>query len=341
MRLVAAPDKFRGTLDATTAASIIVAAARAHGWEAEGLALSDGGEGFASTIGGEQTAMTVVGPLGAPTRATTWWRDGRTVALIEMAQAAGRALLRSPQGDDPLRADTTGVGQMIVDAVRRGAQTVIVGCGGSATTDGGRGALEAIDAGGGLGEVDLVVATDVTTIFVDAARVFAPQKGATPTQVAALEQRLASMAPLLRERAGRDIASLERSGAAGGLAGGLMALGARAVSGFDLVADLVGLEDHLADVDLVITGEGRLDASSLEGKVVGGLARRLPAGVRLAVVAGSVDPGVEPSLVALRGAPVPVWSLSDQVGALASRSDPEAALRRTVEGLLGVLASDA
>jgi len=338
MRLIAAPDKFRGTIDATDAAAAIADAARSRGWLADELPLSDGGEGFAKILGGRQREVSVAGPLGRAVMAHSVWSDDGLTAVIEMAEAAGRGLLPSPQGDDPVRADTTGVGQLIVDAVAHGATTIIVGCGGSATTDGGHGAIVAIDDAGGLGTATLLVATDVTTRFIDAARVFAPQKGATPEQVVTLERRLEALAGSLARRCGHDIASLERSGAAGGLAGGLMALGAQAVSGFDLLADLLSLDELAVDADLVITGEGRLDASSLEGKVVVGLARRLPLTLPLCVVAGSVEDGMAERLSELRGASVVVRSVSELVGDTFSRTAPHRALQLAVEDLLGEVA---
>jgi glycerate kinase len=165
---------------------------------------------------------------------------------------------------------------------------VIVGVGGSATTDGGLAALEAL--GWSFGAVPVTVACDVTTRFLDAATVFAPQKGASQAQVALLTRRLAQLADQYEQRTGVDVRELPGGGAAGGLAGGLAAIGAELEPGFDVVAGVAGLESALDDVDLVVTGEGRLDATSFEGKVVGGVLEwATDAGVSdMAVVAGQV-----------------------------------------------------
>ena len=294
MRLLAAPDKFRGTIDATAAAARICRAAATCGWKARSLPLSDGGEGFgailAGHLGGAPLSIETVGPLGEAIDASFFLAQDRSLAIIEMAEAAGRACLPRPTGNQPLDASTAGVGHLITAAVRSGVATVIVGCGGSATTDGGLGAIEVIESAGGLGGVELIVATDVKTHFVDAAREFGPQKGATSGQVALLEERLRQLVELYDLRFGAAIADLERSGAAGGLAGGLAALGGRLVSGFDLVAEAADLDTALEDADLVVTGEGHVDLSSIEGKVIGGLLQRAPAETEILIVAGSLDP---------------------------------------------------
>jgi glycerate 2-kinase len=218
----------------------------------------------------------VTGPLGAPVEAE--WRlidgagrDGRPTAVVEMARAAGRALVPRPRRDDPVRATTAGVGQLLLAARDAGARRMVVGCGGSATTDGGLGAYEAVGSPDALRGVELVVASDVTTRFGDAATVFGPQKGATPAQVAELGRRLTEVAARYRRETGVDVTGVPGGGAAGGLAGGLVALGARIEPGFDLVAGLVGLADRLEGADLAITGEGHLDPPSLRGKVPGGV----------------------------------------------------------------------
>jgi glycerate kinase len=204
-------------------------------------------------------------------------------AVVEMSQAAGRSLIPHPEGDEPVRADTTGVGQLLLAARDAGARRIVVGCGGSATTDGGLGAVEAVGSPAALRDVELVVACDVTTAFIDAATVFGPQKGATPQQVGLLTRRLEDLAARYRTEMGVDVTTVPGAGAAGGLGGGLLVLGARLLPGFDLVADIVGLPARLAGADLVATGEGHLDPPSFAGKVPGGVlglarARRRPAG---------------------------------------------------------------
>ncbi len=274
--LVAAPDKFRGTLSAAAVAAAAARAARAAGWTADEVPMSDGGEGLLDALGGSGRTTTVTGPLGAPVEAE--WRmlgptgdDALLTAVVEMSRAAGRALLPRPRGDDALRAGTTGVGQLLLAARDAGARRIVIGCGGSATTDGGLGAYEAVGPPAALGGVDLVVASDVTTRFTDAAAVFGPQKGATPAQVVALGRRLVAVAARYRRETGIDVSDIPGGGAAGGLAGGLVALGARIEPGFDLVAGLVGLAGRLERADLVVTGEGHLDPPSFHGKVPGGV----------------------------------------------------------------------
>ncbi len=168
--------------------------------------------------------------------------------------------------------------------------TVIVGLGGSATTDGGLGAIHAVEEAGGLGRVSLIGACDVQTTFVEAAALFGPQKGANPLQVMVLEERLRNLAEQYRRDYRVDVQSIPGSGAAGGLGGALVALGGQLRSGYELVADLVGLRRQLARAQLVVTGEGALDRTSFAGKVVGGVLRDLSAlGVPALVIAGRVD----------------------------------------------------
>ena len=286
-RVVAAPDKFRGTATATEAASAIAAAAADAGWRCDETPMADGGEGILDALGGIPRTTLVTGPLGDPVHAE--WRMGDDVAVIEMARASGLALAGGPEGNDPLRASTVGTGELISAALDAGARRVVVGAGGSATTDGGLGCLRAVQAKGRIAGVDLSVACDVVTPFLEAAEVFAPQKGATPAQVALLTRRLERLAQVYLEDYGVDVRPLEGGGAAGGLAGGLAAIGARLLPGFDLVADAVGLEDRIEDADLVVTGEGFLDDQSFRGKVVGGVVGlAAAAGVPVLVVAGQV-----------------------------------------------------
>ena len=297
--LVAAPDKFRGTADASQVAAAAARGARRAGWSASELPLADGGDGLLAAVGGEVRRDRVTGPLGAPVLAEwrivegTAARNGPT-AVIEMARASGLVLAGGPAHNQALAASTVGTGQLVLRAIAEGATRIVVGCGGSATTDGGAGALQAIGSVEALRNVELLAASDVTTKFLDAATVFAPQKGATVPQVAELAGRLANLAERYRDEFGVDVTDLPGAGAAGGLAGGLAALGARIVSGFDLVADLVGLDAKLAGADLVMTGEGTLDRQSFAGKVVGGVVERVGARVPILCVVGAVAPGTGP-----------------------------------------------
>ncbi len=291
MRVVAAPDKFRGTGSAQQVADAIAGAVSALGGSTDKVPMADGGEGTLDVLGGPNRSSIVTGPLGEPVE-VPWRLDGHT-AVIEMARASGLELAGGQVGNSPLDATTAGTGELILTAVEKGARRVVIGLGGSATTDGGLGALRAMGSPARFLGVELLVACDVRTRFVDAAEVFGPQKGASPAQVAMLRGRLERLAQVYAEEHGVDVASLDRSGAAGGLAGGLAALGASLVDGVDLVAEEVGLDEVVAGADLVVTGEGRLDEASFEGKVVGGVAAyAAAAGVPLLVVAGQVDPCV-------------------------------------------------
>jgi glycerate kinase len=297
--LVAAPDKFRGTADASQVAAAAARGARRAGWSASELPLADGGDGLLAAVGGEVRCDQVTGPLGAPVLAE--WRiveatpaRNAPTAVIEMARASGLLLAGGPTHNRVVEASTVGTGQLVLRAISEGATRIVVGCGGSATTDGGAGALQAIGSREALRGVELVAASDVTTKFLEAATVFAPQKGATIPQVAELAARLANLAERYRDEFGVDVTNLPGAGAAGGLAGGLAALGARIVSGFDFVADFVGLDKQLACADLVMTGEGTLDRQSFAGKVVGGVVERVGARLPVLCVVGEVAAGTGP-----------------------------------------------
>ncbi len=289
-RLLAAPDSFKGTAGALEAAEAIARGARLEGWEARLCPLSDGGEGFAEVLAGRSSTriyQRVSGPDGTPVEAF-WVRSGDT-AIADCASASGLVLAGGPERNDPIGASSRGTGELVVAAIGAGVRRVLLGLGGSASTDGGLGALRAIEDGGGLRGTELLVACDVTTRFSDAARVFAPQKGADRAQVRLLESRLRELACHYRSRYGMDLDAIEGSGAAGGLAGGLACIGARLLPGFDLVADTLDLDGLMDEVDLVVTGEGTLDATSWDGKVVGGvLSRAASRGTPVLVLAGQL-----------------------------------------------------
>ncbi len=269
MRVLAAVDKFKGTATAAQAAAAIGHACWELGHDCVELPVADGGEGTLEALGGPNRVSTVTGPLGDPVTAP--WRFHRGTAVIEMARASGLTLVGGAGGNDAMAASTTGTGELIDQALDLGAKKIVVCLGGSATTDGGLGCIRAITSPHRLKAVQLLVACDVQTLFTDAAPVFAPQKGASPAQVDMLRGRLDRLAQMYQEQYGADVRAIPGAGAAGGLAGGLVALGGRLLPGFDLVADELDLHDHIAAVDLVITGEGYLDAHSFEGKVVGGV----------------------------------------------------------------------
>ncbi len=283
------PDKFRGSLTAREAADALAEGVERAGRTAARLPLADGGEGTLDVLcpsARDRRATRVTGPLGAPVDAE-WGMRGDT-AVIEMARASGLALVEGR--NDPLRATTFGTGELIRAALDAGAGKVIVAVGGSATVDGGLGALEALDFD--LRGVEVVVACDVATMFVDAARVYGPQKGADADAVEELGGRLAQLAERYRTARGVDVSRLPGAGAAGGLAGGLASVGARLVPGAALVADATGLRAALSGASLAITGEGRFDATSLVGKVVGNVLHEAQElGTPVAVVAGDAEPG--------------------------------------------------
>lgn len=268
MRVLAAPDKFKGTASVHDVARSIGHACWERDIECTEIPLADGGDGLIDVLGGVNRTSTVTGPLGDPVEAG--WRLHRDTAVIEMARASGLVLAGGRDGNDPLDATTTGTGELIDQALDLGARRIIVGLGGSASTDGGFGAIRAISAIARLKQVELLVACDVHTVFTDAARTFGPQKGASPAQVKMLSGRLERLVQMFASDFSFDVTTIRGGGAAGGLGGALAALGGRLVSGFELVADELDLYDHL-DVDLIITGEGRLDATSFDGKVVGAM----------------------------------------------------------------------
>jgi glycerate kinase len=328
MRVVVAPDKFKGTASARELTAAIVDALVDAGHDAVAAPMADGGEGFLDVLGGANRTDTVTGPLGDLVDAP--WRISRGVAVIEMAAASGLMLVGGSDENDPVAASTYGTGELISLAVESGARRVLVGVGGSATTDGGIGALRALHPTQRFRGVDLIVACDVRTRFVDAADVFAPQKGATPAQVKLLHGRLKRLAQVYEEETGVVVGNIEGSGAAGGLAGGLASIGAELVSGFELVADEIGLDELIEGADLVITGEGFLDDESFDGKVLGGVAELAhELGVRCLAIVGEV---VEPLPELPEG--LTVISLSEIFGAEHSMADPCACAALAVQSFL-------
>lgn len=305
VRIVVAPDSFKGSLSADRAAAAVAAGIlRAlPGAEPVLRPVADGGEGTVAAAlraGWSPRTAEVTGPDGRPVDAVLALRGA--TAVLELATAAGLGLLDRPA---PMTATTRGVGELVRHALDAGAERIVLGIGGSATTDGGAGMLQALglrllDAhgadvppgGGGLAALDridpsgldprlarieFVVASDVDnplTGTTGAASVFGPQKGAAPGQVAVLDAALGRYAAVLARDLGADVAAVPGAGGAGGTAAGALAVGARLVSGAGLVCDLVGLSDALAGASLVVTGEGSLDAQTLRGKAPAEVARR-------------------------------------------------------------------
>ena len=349
--MVCAPNAFKGTVSAERAAAAMVAGVREAGADAVAIPVADGGDGTLDVLltagGGEATTTThrVTGPAGLPVEARLGWLPGST-AVVEMAEAAGLRLLLG-QRLDALAATSRGAGELLAAALDAGAERVIVGVGGSASTDGGAGLLQALgasllDASGkeigpgggelarlervdlsgvhpGLSRADIQVATDVRNPLTGpdgAAFVFAPQKGAAPEEVGVLDAALTRFARIAeRDLSAAGLADLAGSGAAGGAGFALALIGATLLSGAELVCNLVGLDAALVGADLALTGEGQLDEQTAFGKAPAEVAARaLRAGVPCAAVAGRVAHPVP-------GGFVRVISLEELDGAIEARRD--------------------
>ncbi|WP_051190150.1 glycerate kinase [Mycobacterium sp. UM_WGJ] len=303
LRVLIAPDCFGETLTAVQAAAAI-----STGWHRsrpqDRLAIapqSDGGPGFVAVLAtalGTLQQTRVSGPLDDPVDAEWVWDATTSTAYLECAQACGLGVLGEPPSSrTALLAHSMGVGQLVAAALAAGAQRIVVGLGGSACTDGGRGMVDEL---GGLAAgrrrlagVELVAACDVEHPLLGpwgSARVFGPQKGADAATVAVLESRLAAWATELDAAAGWEASAASGAGAAGGIGAAMLALGGTVESGSAIVARHTGLEAALADADVLVTGEGHFDQQSLHGKVVGSLAaaaraREMP----LLVLAGQIS----------------------------------------------------
>ena len=297
MRALLCPASLKGVLSARGAAAALGRGFREAGADVTEMPVADGGEGtceaLAAALGGEWREAIVSDPLGRPIPAP-WLSLPEGRAVVEAAAAIGLPLLARSERD-PLRASSRGLGELLLAVLAESPSLVIVGLGGSATVDGGAGMRECVREL----PVPTVVLCDVRTRLRDAARLFGPQKGATEESVRELERRLDAMVEL------RSFADLEGAGAAGGLGAALAALGADLVPGATTLLDLVGFDETLPGHDLVVTGEGQIDATTAEGKATGEVARRCAAvGVRCVVFGGRVHaevPGAE--AVALSGAP--------------------------------------
>jgi len=289
--ILVAPDSFKGTFSAVEVADAIGAGLRAAGRPVDLCPVADGGEGtlgaLMSALEGELRTAVVSDPLGREVEASfglSTDRRGRGFAVVETAAASGLHLV-SEDERDAWAATTAGTGELILAAVQAGAEVVYLGVGGSATTDGGVGAVEAIRAGGGLRGARIVVLCDVRTPFEDAGRVFGPQKGADEQVVTRLTERLHEIASGLD----RDPRGVAMTGAAGGLSGGLWAAsGAELVPGASYVLDAVDFDARMRAARAVVTGEGKIDQQSLAGKVVSEVATRArQAGVPCYAVVGT------------------------------------------------------
>lgn len=270
--VLVAPDSFKGTMTAVSVADALAEGLRSAGQAAVVLPIGDGGEGTMDALlaarGGERREVEAEDPLGRPVIAQLGLLSDGETAVVETTQASGLHLV-SEQERDPWAASTRGTGQLIAAATATGAREVVVTVGGSATTDGGRGALEALRDVGAL--PSLVVACDVRTPWEDAPRLFAPQKGADVATVRRLERRMSALAAA----APRDPRGVPMTGCAGGLSGALWShLGARLLPGAAFVLDSLGFDAWMRSARFVVTGEGRLDEQTLAGKAVAEVATR-------------------------------------------------------------------
>jgi glycerate kinase len=368
LHLLVAPDKFKGTLTALDVARAMATGARRAQPDAviELAPLADGGEGtvpaLLQALGGERRTVGVTGPLRERVEADiAVLSDGR--AALEMSSAAGLSLLDQDRLD-PLAASSRGVGELVSAALDAGCEQVVVGVGGSASTDGGTGAASALgwrfldgrghpvgDGGGALarlaridpdgveerlGRVEILGACDVGNPLLGeqgAARVFTPQKGASEREVEQLEEALETLAERVRVDLGVDVSACWGCGAGGGMGAGLVAFfGAGLSGGFDLVAKLVQLEEKIAAADVVVTGEGSLDAQSLAGKVPVGVASACArAGVACVAVAGVIELPREQLRSLGIGEAI---ALVDVVGRRRALEDPTAAVAAATESLM-------
>ena len=357
MRVLVAPDKFRGTLTAAEAAAAIAAGCRAAVPSAvvDEAPLGDGGEGtmdaLVAALGGRTSRVRVTGPLGDPVDAEFGILPDGT-AVVEMARASGLALL-APSRRAPMRTTTRGTGELILAAARAGSRRILLCVGGSATNDGGAGMAQAIgvrmlDAHGRdlrpggvhlleLASIDMtgldpavqrlttIVATDVRNPLTGpsgAAAVYGPQKGASAADVATLDAALGHLAAVIHRDLGIDVRDLEGAGAAGGLGAGAVAfLGARLRSGAEVVMDAVGFGPRLDAADVVVTAEGRFDAGSLAGKVPGAvISAARAARVPVAVLCGTKRIDAEGALG--------TWSLDERFGRQEALERAAPSLRR-------------
>jgi glycerate kinase len=322
-RVVLAPDKFKGSLTAAQVAEALAAGMRDERPRLETIMLpvADGGDGTvaaALSAGFDKIIVDAVGPTGEPVR-VPYALDGDR-AVVELAAVVGLSML--PSGFDPLGSSTYGLGQVIADAIQHGATTVVVGLGGSASTDGGAGMAQALGArllddegndlppGGGhlsrlarldvtglrakLGSVKIIIASDVDNPLLGprgAAAVFGPQKGAAPDDIEMLERGLQHWSTIVSETTGRDNAGRPGAGAAGGAGFAALALlDADIEPGIELILDLIDFDRRIVGADLVVAGEGSLDEQSLAGKAPIGVANAAArAGVPVVAVAGRLQ----------------------------------------------------
>jgi len=294
MRILVAPDSFKECLTAREVAATMAAAAceRWPGAEVVEMPLADGGEGTLDALAGPMKARLVSVPVQDPLGREVMAQLGivEDIALVEVAQACGLQLLK-PKERNPLKASSYGVGELLMAAYEKGCRHFIVGLGGSAICDGGKGMLE-VPGLKSLKDITVELLCDVDAPFVGpkgAARVFAPQKGASPEEVEVLEGRMTEWARQMKAQTGVDVSTMPGAGAAGGLGGAFMAYwGARRVSGINRILELVGFENAAQGADLILTGEGKSDAQTLMGKVPYGVLQKAK-GTPVALLSGCIE----------------------------------------------------
>lgn len=291
MKIVIAPDSFKGCLPAREVARIIADAIReAHpDWDTVEFPLADGGEGTLDAIGNSMRRVTVRDPLGRPVEARYGAIGG--TAVIEVAEACGLRLL-SPGEQNPLKASTCGVGDLLLAARKEGFRSFLIGLGGSATCDGGMGMMGVPGIREAMEGCTVELLSDVDSPFIGpmgAARVFAPQKGASPEDVEVLELRMEATAARILADTGVDVRSLPGAGAAGGLGGAFMAyFHARSSSGIGRILELTRFADAIKSAGLIITGEGKSDRQTLLGKVPMGVLRH-SCGITVLLLSGRIE----------------------------------------------------
>lgn len=353
LHVLVAPDSFKGSLTSVEVAQALAAGwLRARPWDDVRLApLADGGEGTLIAIeasgGWQWRDAEARDPLGRPVRARWLAREDGRAAVVEMAQASGLSLVAEAHRD-AVRATSLGTGDVLRAVLDAGIRDIALGIGGSATTDGGAGILRALGAtvGGDLESVDLAgldsrlaevhlrIACDVSNPLLGpdgAAATYGPQKGATPDDIVTLERRLARFADALEAATDRHERDTAGAGAAGGVGFGLLCLADRFASlalrpGVDLVMEEAGFDGALATADLVLSGEGRIDAQTAFGKTALGVARRAQAaGVPCIAVGGGVTPAGIDTLASVGAIAVPVSEAPQTVeAAMAAGGDPVA-----------------
>ncbi len=322
LKVLAAFDSYKGTVSAQAIGRELARALSSY--EVRECPLSDGGEGFLEVLADRFVQVPTVDALGRACFGRLGLRElgvSGVEVILETAQTIGLTQVGGAAGNDPIRADSTGVAILLEEALRRRPAAILIGCGGSAVTDGGLGFIRRMRQRKlATYGVPVRVALDVRTRFTQAGNVFAPQKGAAPKEVELLTARLVALHAWYRRWYGIDLDEYAGTGAAGGLGGALMAFGAVLASGFDEVASRIQLSRQINEADLVLTGEGRLDETSFDGKVVGEVLRLAESqGKQVVVIVGTADSRI---VERVRHSGHRVYALSEIFGIERSLANP-------------------